>query len=516
MTVNEKNLKPLVLVPGCLTFADLRTLASPGVSLQLVPESYQAVDKASSLVRNIVESGQRTYGVNTGVGTLSDRSIAAEDVAELQRRIVLSNAAGTGPWLPDHVVRWILALKINALATGFSGVRRELIDALIVLFNSGLVSVVPSKGSVGASGDLAPLAHLAATLIGEGEFRCNEKSEPAQAALDAAGIPPFRLAAKEGLAMINGTQASTALAVDGLFQAESVFAAAVIAGALSMEATLGQASAFDPRIQELRQQLGQVDIAAVYRSLLDSSEIQDQAKRDGRVQDPYCLRCQPQVMGSCLDFLRFSAEIINREINAVTDNPLVDAETGDILYGGNFHAEPIGMAADVVALPLCEIGAMSERRIALLTDANHSKLPAFLAGTSGLDSGFMAAQVTAAALASENKHLANPVSTDTIPTIGNHEDFVSMATHAARRLSEMTENAAAIVAVELLAACQGLEFRRPAKSSKVLEEVVGGIREIAAPFTEDRYFAPDLEAVKRLIGKGWFIKFVPDEARLAQ
>jgi histidine ammonia-lyase len=513
---DENKPKPLVLIPGCLTLADLRYLAAPGASLELAPESYQAVDKTSNLVRDIVKSGTRTYGVNTGVGTLSDRSIAAEDVAELQRRLILSNAAGTGPLLSDRVVRWMLALKINVLATGLSGVRREIIDALVVLFNSGLVPGVPSKGSVGASGDLAPLAHMAATLIGEGEIRRNGKLEPAKAALNAAGIPLFQLAAKEGLAMVNGTQASLALAVDGLLQAESVFAAAVVAGALSTEAALGQASAFDPRIHEFRHQKGQIEIAAVYRSLLESSEIREQAKRDGRIQDPYSLRCQPQVMGTCLDFLRFGAEILTREINAVTDNPLVDPESGDLLYGGNFHAEPVGMAADALALPICEIGAMSERRIALLTDANHSKLPAFLAGESGLDSGFMVAQVTAAALTSENKHLANPVSTDTIPTTGNHEDFVSMATHAARRLSEMTENAAAIVAIELLAACQGLEFRRPAKSSKALEEVVAGIREKVPPYTEDRYFAPDLEAIKRLVLEGRFIEFIPAEARPTQ
>ncbi len=513
---DENKSKPLVLVPGCLTLADLRYLAAPDARLELAPESYRAVDKTSGLVREIVASGTRTYGVNTGVGTLSDRSIASEDVAELQRRLILSNAAGTGPLLPDRVVRWMLALKINVLATGVSGVRRELIDALVGLFNSGLVPGVPSKGSVGASGDLAPLAHMAATLIGEGELRRNGISEPAKAALDAAGIPLFQFAAKEGLAMANGTQASLALAIEGLLQAESVFAGAVAAGALSMEAALGQASAFDSRIQEFRCQKGQIEIAAVYRSLLESSEIQELAKRDGRVQDPYSLRCQPQVMGACLDFLRFGAEILTREINAITDNPLFDPESGDLLYGGNFHAEPVGMAADTLALPICEIGAMSERRIALLTDANHSKLPAFLAGESGLDSGFMVAQVTAAALASENKHLANPAGTDSIPTTANHEDFVSMATYAARRLSEMTENAAAIVAIELLAACQGLEFRRPSKSSKTLEDVIMAIREVAPPYLEDRYIAPDIEAVKRLVLEGRFVEFIPAEARPIQ
>ena len=512
MAADDQAPKTVILVPGHLTLADLKSLGSPDAVLELAPDSYAAIDKTAALVQDIVKTGTRTYGVNTGVGTLSDRPIAAEDVAELQRRLVLSNAAGTGPLFSDRIVRMMLVLKINALATGLSGVRRDLVDALLTLLNSGLVPGVPSKGSVGASGDLAPLAHMAAALIGEGEIRRDGTIEPATAALAAAGISPYRLGPKEGLAMVNGTQASTALAVDGLARAESVFAATVVAGALSMEAALGQVSAFDPRIQAFRRQVGQIDIAATYRSLLASSEIQEQAKRDGRVQDPYCLRCQPQVMGTCLDFLRFGAGIIGREINAVTDNPLIDIDSGDILYGGNFHAEPVAMAADVLALSLSEIGAMSERRTALLTDANHSKLPAFLAGESGLDSGFMVAQVTAAALASENKHFANPVSTDSIPTTGNFEDFVSMATHAARRLGDMTDNAAAIVAIELLAACQGLEFRRPAKSSDVLEKVVSMIRDVAAPYTKDRYFAPDIEAVKRLVLDGRFNELVPLDA----
>lgn len=505
--------KPLLLNPGHLTLDDLRYLAAPDAALELAPDSYQVVDKTSNMVQEIVKSGTRTYGVNTGVGTLSDRSIAADDVAELQRRMVLSNAAGTGPLLSDRVVRWMLAMKINVLATGVSGSRRELIDSLLALFNSGLVPAVPSKGSVGASGDLAPLAHMAATLLGEGQLRRNGKLEPAKTALNAAGIPLFQLAAKEGLSLVNGTQASLALAIDGLLQSEFVFAAAVVAGALSMDAALGQTAAFDPRIHQYKHQKGQIVMAAVYRSLMEPSEIRELAKRDGRVQDPYSFRCQPQVMGPCLDFLQFSAEILCREINAISDNPLIDPDTGDLLYGGNFHAESVAMAADVIALPICEIGAMSERRTALLVDANHSMLPAFLASDSGLDSGFMVAQVTAAALASENKHLANPASTDSIPTTANHEDFVSMATHAARRLTEMADNAAAIVAIELLAACQGLEFRRPAKSSETLEKVVEIIRDKVPPFSEDRYLAPDIEAIKRLVLDGRFVEFLPAEAR---
>lgn len=509
-------MKPLLLVPGHLTLADLRYLAAPDSTMELAPDSYENIDKGSNLVQEIVKSGTRTYGVNTGVGTLSDRSIAAEDAAELQRRMVLSNSTGTGPLLSDRVVRWMLAMKIGVLATGVSGSRRELIDALVALFNSGLVPAIPSKGSVGASGDLAPLAHMAASLLGEGNIRRNGKLEPAKVALKAAGIPLFQLAAKEGLSMVNGTQASLALAIEGILKAEAVFAAATVAGALSTEAALGQDAAFDPRIHEFKHQKGQIEMAAVYRLLLEGSEIRELAHRNGRVQDSYSLRCQPQVMGSCLDFLRFSCTILIREINAITDNPLIDLASGDLLYGGNFHAEAVAMAADVIALPLCEIGAMSERRIALLVDADHSLLPAFLTSDSGLDSGFMVAQVTAAALASENKHMANPACTDSIPTTANHEDFVSMATHAARRLTEMAENAAAIVAIELLAACQGLEFRRPAKSSETLEKVVKLIRDVVPPFSEDRYFAPDLEAIKQMVLDSRFVEFLPEDARPTQ
>ena len=507
--------EPFTLSPGTLALSDLKALDSTASSLVLLPDCYPNIDRTAETVRSAVEDGRLTYGVNTGVGTLADRSIAPDQVTELQRRLVLSNAVGTGPLLSDRVVRRMVVLKINTLASGYSGVRRELIDALLQLHNAQLCPCIPSKGSVGASGDLAPHAHLAVGLMGEGDIRTDGRIRSATDALTAAGLEPFRLGAKEGIAILNGTQASTALAVEGLWLAESVFAAAVVAGALSVEAALGQDMAFDPRIQELRRQQGQIDMAAVYRSLLDQSEIRKQAAREGRVQDPYCLRCQPQVMGACLDFLCFGAEIIGKEINAVTDNPLVCIDSGDFLYGGNFHAEPIGMTADLIALVLCEVGSMSERRIALLTDANHSMLPAFLAAESGLDSGFMVAQVTAAALASENKHLANPASTDSIPTTGNHEDFVSMATHAARRLEEMADNAGAIAAIELLAACQGLDFRRLAKSSGVLEEIVAGIRKRVPPYTQDRFFAPDIEAVKDMVREGWFVRFLPRGMRFA-
>jgi len=506
---------PFVLGPAGLTLTDLRRLNAGDVSITLAPECRDAISRGRQMVASRVESGTRTYGVNTGFGNLASRSIAPADIAELQRRLLLSNAAGTGPLLADAEVRRILLLKVNTLASGRCGVREELADALLALLNAGVFPCVPAKGSVGASGDLAPLAHVAVALIGEGEVRAGGRIMPAAEGLARAGIEPLVLAPKEGLAMVNGTQVSTALAVQGLFAAEEVFAAALVAGCLSVEAALGQDMAFDARIHDARGQAGQRDVASALRAALEGSEIRRRAYDEGGLQDPYCLRCQPQVMGACLDYLRFTAGTIAREVNAVTDNPLFFAEGDTVLYGGNFHAEPVGLAADGIALALAEIGAMSERRIALLTDENFSRLPAFLAPETGIDSGFMVAQVTAAALASENKSLAHPASVDSIPTTANFEDFVSMATFAARRLEEMADNAAAIVAIELLAACQGIGFRRPARSSDVLERAIAAVRERVPPYTEDRFFAPDIAAIKALVRSGWFLELMPKALRLS-
>jgi len=503
------------LEPAGLSLARLRRIERDDVTITLAPECWEAVQKARDLVDSIVKAGTPTYGVNTGLGTLSKRSIAPEDLEEMQSRLLLSNAAGTGALLPDSVVRRLMLLKINTLAMGRSGVSPALIDALVSLYNAGVTPCIPSKGSVGASGDLAPLAHLGVALLGEGEVRFDGKTLPAMDGLARAGLKPLRLAPKEGLAIVNGTQASTALAVAGLFATEEVFAAALVAGALSVEAALGQEMPFDARINEARGQKGQAEVAAVLRDLLADSGIRAKAAQKGRMQDPYSLRCQPQVMGACLDYLRFAAGIIESELNAVTDNPLVFAESGEILYGGNFHAEPVGLAADGVALALSEVGSMAERRIALLTDENHSKLPAFLASDSGLDSGFMVAQVTAAALASENKSLAHPASADSIPTTGNHEDFVSMATYAARRLEDMADNAAGIVSIELLIAAQGLEFHRPARSSGTLESVMHTIRKNVPAYEHDRFLAPDIAAIKGLVRRGAFLDAVPATVRLS-
>jgi len=408
-------------------------------------------------------------------------------------------------------VRLILALKASSLACGYSGVRWEVIELLVRLANSGIVPSIPGQGSVGASGDLAPLAHLASVLIGEGEARVNGQLMPGSAALATAGLQPVELAPKEGLALLNGTQVSTALALAGLFAAERALSAAFVAGALAIDACLGSDTPFDSRIHAVRGHRGQTDAAAIYRSLLHGSAIRDSHKDCPRVQDPYSLRCQPQVMGACLEQMRAAAAVLVTEANAVSDNPLVFAETDEILSGGNFHAEPVAFAADNLALAIAEIGALSERRIALMMDANLSGLPPFLVQDGGVNSGFMIAQVTAAALASENKSLAHPASVDSLPTSANQEDHVSMATYAARRLGTMAANTARIVAIELLAAAQGIDLRRPLKTSAVLTKAIALVRSDAAFWDRDRAFAPDLEAIRKRVERGDFVPLAPIE-----
>lgn len=500
----------LVLGDGALDLARLRAFAREPATVSASSAAHKCMAKGRSIVEKRIADGVRTYGVNTGFGTLATHQIGASDLAELQRRLILSNAAGTGPLMSDGTVRLMMLMKLNALATGQSGVRPALFEALRALLNSSIVPCVPSKGSVGASGDLAPLAHMGAALLGIGDVRLDGRVLPASEALPVRGLSPFSLEAKEGLAIVNGTQASTALLLTGLFAAERVLAAAILAGALSVEAALGQEMPFDDRLHRARGQHGQRVVAGLYRSLLSGSAVRSLAAEHGRLQDPYCLRCQPQVMGACLDQIGHAASIAAREASAWTDNPMVDLDTGDLLYGGNFHAEPVGLAADDLALAIAEIGAMSERRIAMLTDPHHSKLPAFLVEETGLDSGFMVAQVTAAALASENKSLAHPASVDSIPTTANHEDFVSMATYAARRLGEMADNAATIVAIELLAACQGVELRLPARSSERLECVIGLVRQHVAHYGTDRFMAPDIAAAKHLVLSDAFLDLLPE------
>jgi histidine ammonia-lyase len=478
---------------GRLTLAELRAIAREAPTLGLEPAATARMQASAAAVARILASGKPAYGINTGFGRLSQTRIAEAELEELQRNIVLSHAAGTGPLLDDATVRLTIALKIESLARGHSGVRPLLVERLLELYNRRLYPRIPGKGSVGASGDLAPLAHLSLALLGIGEVQHPQ---------------PIKLAPKEGLALLNGTQVSTALALVGLFAAEDVFAAAVAAGGLSVDAAAGSDTPFDARIHELRGHAGQRHVAKHYLSLLDGSEIRrSHLENDPRVQDPYSLRCQPQVMGACLEQLRYAAGILETEASAVTDNPLIVGD--EILPGGNFHGEPIALAADALAVAIAEIGALAERRIALLIDPTLSGLPPFLVEHGGVNSGFMLAQVTAAALASENKSLAHPASVDSLPTSANQEDHVSMSTFAARRLGEMAANSAGIVAIELLAAAQGIDFRAPLRTSAQLQQVHALVRSKVGFYDHDRYFAPDITAIQALIEAGAFHRYVP-------
>lgn len=491
-----------ILKPGEIKLSDFRLLLDEKTTLELHPDCFAAIHASEKMISKTVQEGKIVYGINTGFGALANTKINSSDLETLQRRIVLSHAAGTGELLNDQAVRLILALKINSLARGFSGIRLETIQALISLFNAKMYPCIPSQGSVGASGDLAPLAHLSAILLGIGEARYQGKIISAAEALKKINLQPLCLAPKEGLALLNGTQVSTALAILGLLAIEDVFVTAVTAGALSIDAARGSEKPFDHRIQLVRGHTSQIKIAKIYRELLEGSEIIQSHSQCDKVQDPYSLRCQPQVMGACLAQLLFVSETLLIEANAVSDNPLIFSEQQEILSGGNFHAEPVALAADALATAIAEIAALSERRIALLIDPNFSGLPAFLVKNPGINSGFMIAQVTAAALASENKSLAHPASVDSLPTSANQEDHVSMATYAARRLLTMADNAAGIVGIELLSACQGIDFLRPLKSSTPLESIHQLVREHIPFYDEDRYFAPDIAKIKSLIQTG--------------
>ena len=500
----------LTLVPGQIPLATLRSLWAAPHAIAVDERARPAVDAAAAAVARVIAEHRTVYGVNTGFGLLARTRIDDARLAELQRALLLSHAAGTGPTLDDAIVRLVLALKAASLARGHSGVRWQVIEALVGLADANVLPCVPSLGSVGASGDLAPLAHLCGVLIGEGEVRIGGRVVPAADGLAHAGIAPLTLAPKEGLALINGTQVSTALALAGLFMHERALAAAFVAGAMSVDACLGSDTPFDPRIHELRGHTGQRDAAAIYRRLLAGSVIRASHADCHRVQDPYSLRCQPQVMGAILDQTRAAAATLVIEANAVSDNPLVFAGTGDVISGGNFHAEPVAFAADNLALAIAETGALAERRIALLMDANLSGLPPFLVEDGGVNSGFMIAQVTAAALASENKALAHPRSVDSLPTSANQEDHVSMATGAAARLAPMAGHVAAIAAIELLAAAQAIDLRSPLATSPVLATAHARIRASAQFWDRDRAFAPDLRAIRALVEAGDFVGDVPE------
>ena len=520
--------------PGLLTLAQLRELHAGSQQLSIDPSAAAGIRASAQLVWQAAQGGAAVYGVNTGFGKLANQRIAQDDLDTLQLNLLRSHAVGVGEPLPERVVRLVLLLKAASLARGFSGVRECVIEMLLALYNKGLTPVIPCQGSVGASGDLAPLAHLCLPLIGEGEVFYAGERMTAAVALQRAALEPIRLSAKEGLALINGTQVSTALALDALLATERLFEAAVMSGALTLDAARGSDGPFDPRIHAVRGQPGQIECAAAYRALMAGSEIRrSHLEGDDRVQDPYCLRCQPQVMGACLDQMRYAAQVLVREANAVTDNPLVFASGigawqagavepaspghrrrplegevaaghlgGELISGGNFHAEPVALVADALAVVIAEIGAITERRIAMLVDTVASRLPAFLTPSPGLNSGFMIVHVTAAALASENKSLAHPASVDSLPTSANQEDHVSMATFAARRLQPMLRNTEYIVAIELLAAAQGIEFLRPLKSAAVLEGLLQLIREASPAMMHDRSLAPDIERVHQLVAQG--------------
>jgi len=480
----------------------LRLAWQDSLTVTLSDGARNRIAEANELVDDVVAGGKKIYGVNTGFGQLAQVRVSDDELEALQENLVRSHAVGVGEDLADEIVRLIILMKIIALAEGFSGVRIVLVETLCALINNNIYPCIPSQGSVGASGDLAPLAHLAGVLLGFGDVRVDGRVMPAADALRDAGISPIRLAPKEGLAMLNGTQVSTALALAAVFRTENVLAAAMTAGAMSSDAIKGSDTPFDKRIQNVRGHGGQIAVASVLRDLMAGSEIRASHLECDRVQDPYSIRCQPQVVGACLDVLRHVCTVLETEANAVTDNPLVFTDTMTVLSGGNFHAEPVALAADYLALAIAETGALSERRIALLIDANLSGLPAFLVADSGLNSGFMMAQVTAAALASENKSHAHPASVDSIPTSANQEDHVSMATYAARRLHTMLDNVGNIIAIELLAAAQGIEFHRPQKSSPEIESVIAVLRKDSPRYESDRSLSADIRFLSATIDRG--------------
>ncbi len=498
----------IVLKPGAVTLAQLRAIWS-GAPVELASAAWDAVEASAAAIGRMLESGRTVYGVNTGFGLLAQTRIPADRLEELQRNLILSHSAGLGDPLDPRIVRLMMVLKVIGLARGHSGVRRVVVERLLALVEAGALPVVPSQGSVGASGDLAPLAHMSAAMIGEGAIRIGGETLTAAAALQRLGLEPLVLGPKEGLALINGTQASTAIALDVLFTAERVFAAALVSGALSLDALKGTDVPFDARIHEARGQPGQIAVAAVLKRLLAGSEIRRSHAECERVQDPYSFRCQPQVMGAALDLMSNAARTLEIEAGAVSDNPLLFGE--EALSGGNFHAEPVAFAADILALALCEIGSIAERRVAVLIDPKMSGLPPFLVEESGVNSGFMIAQVTAAALVSENKSLAFPASVDTIPTSAGQEDHVSMATHGALKSRRIAHNAAGVIAVELLAAAQGVDFHAPLNTSPALQPVHAAIRERVAFLAGDRYMATDLEWAKAAVLDGGLSLDVLDE-----
>jgi histidine ammonia-lyase len=486
----------LKLYPGAATLAELETLWRGSDAVQLDPAARSAVEASAAIVAQAASGDTPVYGINTGFGKLASVRIAPEDTETLQRNLILSHCCGVGEALEPATTRLMMALKLLSLGRGASGVRWDICALIEAMLTRGVSPVIPVQGSVGASGDLAPLAHMAAVMIGEGEAIYQGKTMTGGAALDAAGLQPVVLGPKEGLALINGTQFSTALALAALFDGWRAARAAVVTSAMSTDAIMGSTAPLNPAIHSLRGHQGQIEVAAAMSQLLDGSVIRDSHREgDTRVQDPYCIRCQPQVTGAAIDLLRYAGQTLRIEANAVTDNPLVIPETGEILSGGNFHAEPVAFAADQIALALAEIGAIAQRRVALMVDPTLSfDLPPFLTPAPGLNSGLMIAEVTTAALMSENKHLANPCSTDSTPTSANQEDHVSMAAHGARRLGRMTTNLSVILGIEAMCAAQGIEQRTPLVTSSLLQSAMDCLRKVVPSLQQDRYLAPDIRA----------------------
>ncbi|MFC3195414.1 histidine ammonia-lyase [Marinicella sediminis] len=491
-----------VITSQGFTLCDLRAIWESAMHISVDDHMMQGVIHSRKTIEDVASSDETVYGVNTGFGLLANVKIAKEELDTLQRNLVISHATGVGEPIDERTTRLIMTLKAVSLAQGFSGIHPNTLQLLLDMINLEIYPLIPCKGSVGASGDLAPLAHLTAAMIGLGEVRYQGQTIGADQALQQAGLKPIKLGPKEGLALLNGTQVSTGLALKGLFLAENCFTAAIIAGALSIDAAKGSLAPFDERIHQARGQEGQIQVARAIRALLKDSEIVVSHEDCDRVQDPYCLRCQPQVMGAVLDTYRHVAGKLLIEANAATDNPLVFATEGDVLSGGNFHAEPVALVADFLGIAVTDMVNMSERRLAMLIDPALSRLPAFLVPDSGVNSGFMIAHVTAAALASENKTLAHPASVDTIPTSANQEDHVSMATFAARKLSDLSENAAAVIGIELMAACQSIDFHEGLKTSKALYAVYEKIRESVPFLDKDRLLSPDINHMQQLVLSG--------------
>ncbi len=506
----------LILTPGAVTLAELERVWREGLAVRLADSARAGIAASAARIDAAARGEEPVYGVNTGFGKLASIKIAAEDTATLQRNLILSHCCGVGEALAPETVRLIMVLKLLSLGRGASGVRPEVVAMIEAMLARGVLPVIPAQGSVGASGDLAPLAHMAAAMLGEGRAHHAGTEMPAAAALAAAGLEPLVLAAKEGLALINGTQVSTAFALEGLFGAQRAARNALVASSLSTDAIMGSTAPFLAEIHELRGHRGQIAAARAIRALMDGSEIRESHRiGDTRVQDPYCIRCQPQVTGACIDLLAQAGRTLEIEANAATDNPLVLVAAGRIVSGGNFHAEPVAFAADQIALAIAEIGAIAQRRIALMVDpALSHDLPPFLTPDPGLNSGFMIAEVTSAALMSENKHLANPCSTDSTPTSANQEDHVSMAAHGGRRLRRMIANLTQIIGIELLCAAAGVEFRAPLKTSAPLQAVLARLRQDVPPLGQDRFLAGDLVAAADLVRTGALLDALP--ARLME